>query len=197
MLLFIPITACSTFLFVYFTVPEFELSLSSFLQLQLYNITLSALSIPTFGFFIDKRLNSNSLALRNWKRQRVGKMMNELQAGEILLMLRQAMETQQLYLSPKCSLQLVSDKTGTPYYLISEAVNSYSGYSYTDFVNKYRVEHACRVLQDGKNKRLKLEAVGLESGFGCKVNFYAAFRKFTGKTPAEYLADVKIPKADK
>jgi AraC-like DNA-binding protein len=44
------------------------------------------------------------------------------------------------------------------------------------------------MLQDNKNKRVKLEAVRIDCGFGSKVNFYAAFRKFTGKTPKEYVA---------
>lgn len=188
LMFYLPATACSTFLYAGFTIRGFKLNLSYFIHLQSYNILLSGLSIPTFGFFVDARLNSNSTALRSWRREYAGKNMNKQQASDTLQKLHNAMETQQLYRSAKCSQQYVSEHTGIPVYRISTAINNFTDDNFTDFVNRYRVEHVCRILREGKNKRLKLEAVGLECGFGSKVNFYAAFRKFTGKTPAEYLA---------
>jgi len=98
------------------------------------------------------------------------------------------METRQLYLSPKCTKQYLSEHTGIAAHRISGIINTYTDGTFTDFVNKYRVEHACRIIQNSKNKRPKLEAVRIDSGFGSKVNFYTAFRKFKGKTPKEYVA---------
>lgn len=56
LLLYFPATACSTCLFATLLVPEFELSLSSFIQLQFYNSILSVVSVPIFGFFVDTKL---------------------------------------------------------------------------------------------------------------------------------------------
>ena len=190
LLLFIPLTACSTFLFAGFTAPGFKPNLSYFIHLQQYNILLSGLSIPSFGFFVYARLNPQTIAKRRKRKEQKASllMQEEQQAHEVFQKLHDEMETHQLYLSPKCTKQYLSEHTGIAAHRISGTINRYTDGTFTDFVNKYRVEHACRILQDNKNKRVKLEAVRIDCGFGSKVNFYAAFRKFKGKTPKEYVA---------
>jgi len=190
LLFYIPTTACCTYLFADFSVQGFELSMSSFFELQFYNGILGMISIPLFGYFVENRLNPTNIARRNARKENRASAVNinEQQAHDVLQKLHDAMETHQLYLSPKCTKHYLSEHTGIAAHRISGTINTYTDGTFTDFVNKYRIEHACRIMQDSKNKRLKLEAVGLECGFGSKVNFYAAFRKFKGKTPAEYLA---------
>jgi AraC-like DNA-binding protein len=184
----IPPTASITCLYACISVPEFELNLPMFIQLQFYNSMLSMVSIPAFGYLIDTRLNPTTIALRR-KRKEINEKqlnLNEKQSRAILKKIDQLMETEKLYLSYKCSLQQVSTLSGIPLHHISYVINTYTEYSFSDFVNKYRVEHVCHVLQNGYNKKLTLEAIGAECGFGSKVSFYSAFRKFTGTTPAEY-----------
>ena len=190
LLLFIPLTACSTFLFAGFTAPGFKPNLSYFIHLQQYNILLSGLSIPSFGFFVYARLNPQTIAKRRKRKEQKASllMQEEQQAHEVFQKLHDEMETHQLYLSPKCTKQYLSEHTGIAAHRISGTINTYTDGTFTDFVNKYRVEHACRIIQNSKNKRPKLEAVRIDSGFGSKVNFYTAFRKFKGKTPKEYVA---------
>lgn len=186
-----PATACSTFLFVGLSVPEFKPGLSSFIHLQSYNILLSAVSIPTFAYFVDTRLNPATIARRKQKKINAALLIrDEQQAQRILQELHELMENKQLYLSPKCSLQHMSDHSKIGEHRISTTINNFTEYTFTDFINKYRVEHACRRLQEGKIKGVTLKTLGEECGFGSKVNFYAAFRKFTGKTPGEYLAEL-------
>jgi AraC-like DNA-binding protein len=202
LLLFFPVSAVVSWLFAGFSVPGFNLTLDTFCTLQLYNCVLSMISIPTFGYFIQNKLKPAEVI--SAAKQKVPDKIRENtvsspisngtgnsgeeQAGKVLQMLHEVMITEQLYLSNKCNLRLVSEHTGIPEYRISNTINQFSECTFTDFVNKYRVEHVCRILQQGKNKRLKLEAIGLECGFGSKVNFYNTFKKFMGKTPAEYLA---------
>ena len=185
----IPATACITCLFVCFSVPEFELNLYSFIRLQFYNSMLSVVSIPTFGYFVDTRLNPITIAERQKRKQNAESRLNlnEKQARAILQTLHELMETEQLYLNSKYSLQQLATRSGIPLHHISYAINTFTDWTFNDFMNKYRVEHVCRVLQNGPDKKLTLEAIGYECGFGAKVSFYAAFRKFTGTTPAEYL----------
>lgn len=189
LLLFIPLTACSTFLFAGFTAPGFKPNLPYFIHLQQYNILLSGLSIPSFGFFVHARLNPLTIAKRRKRKENQASLLlqEEQQAHDVFQKLHDAMVTHQLYLSRKCSKHYISEHTGIAAHRISGIINRYTDDTFTDFVNKYRVEHACRIMQDSKNKKPKLEAVRIDCGFGSKVNFYAAFRKFKGKTPKKYV----------
>jgi AraC-like DNA-binding protein len=112
---------------------------------------------------------------------------SEQQAHIILLKLNDILERDQLYLSKKCSLSQLAQCSDIAAHHISTAINSYSTYNFSDFINKYRVDHVCRLLQTEQLQRLTLVAIGLECGFGSRANFFKTFKRFTGKTPTEYL----------
>lgn len=112
---------------------------------------------------------------------------SEQQAHIILLKLNEILEREQLYLSKKCSLSQLAQCSDIAAHHISTAINSYTAYNFSDFINKYRVDHVCRLLQTEQLQRLTLVAIGLECGFGSRANFFKTFKRFTGKTPTEYL----------
>lgn len=112
---------------------------------------------------------------------------SEQQAQIILLKLNDILERDQLYLSKKCSLSQLAQCSDIAAHHISTAINSYTAYNFSDFINKYRVDHVCRLLQTEQLQRLTLVAIGLECGFGSRANFFKTFKRFTGKTPTEYL----------
>ncbi|MEI6753932.1 MAG: helix-turn-helix domain-containing protein [Paludibacter sp.] len=101
------------------------------------------------------------------------------------------METEQLYLSVKCKLEYVAAHSGIRKHRISEAINNFSDDNFSDFVNRYRVEYACRLLENGQKQQLKVEAIGRNCGFESRSSFYKAFKMFTGKTTSEFLADLE------
>jgi len=112
---------------------------------------------------------------------------SEEEAHNILLKLSEVLESEELYLSKKCDLQQLTHYSKIPRHHISFVINTYSEYNFTDFINKYRVDHVCRLLKSGQEQKLKLEAIGYKCGFGSKANFFKTFKRFIGKTPAEYL----------
>jgi AraC-like DNA-binding protein len=190
---FIPATTFTTCLFVVFSVPEFILTLPAFVELQFYNFILSIFSIPTFGYFVDSQFNPTETTQSNKLKEKTKSKshLTDEQALNIIQKLNELMESRQLYLSKKCNERQVAGHCGYSIHQISYVLNNFCASSFSDFVNKYRVEYACRILQNGKNQKLKLEAVGYDCGFGSKAIFYASFRKITKQTPAEYLADIQ------
>ena len=69
---------------------------------------------------------------------------------------------------------------------LSQAVNSGFGMNFFDFLNSYRVEDAKMMLgRDHPNSPAILE-VPFAVGFNSNSAFYAAFKKATGQTPAQY-----------
>jgi len=192
LIIYFPATAFITYLYVCHEIPDFKPCLHAFYQLQYYNLILS-IPIPLFAYLVDTRLNPYTLDKNSSRKENNESrpILDEQQARRDLQQLHEVMETKQLYLSNKCSLLLVSEHTDIPGYRISIIINAFTEYSFTDFVNKYRVEHVCRILQNVPDKNLTLEGIGRECGFGGKVNFHHVFKKFTGKTPAQYLANLK------
>ena len=57
-----------------------------------------------------------------------------------------------------------------------------------DYVNCFRIAYSIKVFQEGHYDGI--ESVIYESGFVSKTTFYKNFKKFTGKTPSQYLADL-------
>jgi len=190
LLLFIPLAACSTYMYAFFFVSDFKPGLSSFIEYQFYNSVLSMVSIPLFVLFVDNRLNPLKIARRKRLKESHLKL-NEKQCREILQKLHELIETQKPYLSDTCNIHKLANTSGIPLHHISYAINHFNGCNFNDFINQYRVEKVCSILKSGPNKKLKLEGIGTECGFGSKVSFYAAFKKFTGKTPGKYLAGLK------
>lgn len=97
--------------------------------------------------------------------------------------LTQAMEQDHLYRDPELSLRTLSDKIKVSEINISETFSQHLQSSFFDFVNRYRVAEACKILTESDNKVL---AVAFDSGFNSRSTFSAAFKKHMGVTPSEF-----------
>jgi AraC-like DNA-binding protein len=58
--------------------------------------------------------------------------------------------------------------------------------SFNDFINRLRVEYACKLLNDAGVKDLPLQTIWRRSGFATRSAFYEAFKKHCGKTPSAF-----------
>ncbi len=59
--------------------------------------------------------------------------------------------------------------------------------TFTDFVNQYRVNHACRMLSTDKS----ITDIGYESGFGNVAYFNRVFKSHKQQSPSEYRKALK------
>ena len=82
----------------------------------------------------------------------------------------------------------LADMVKIPQSVISDAINSQKGTTFTQFINDYRVEHAKELIR--KDPEKKLSTVSLESGFANEQSFFRTFKLFTGKTPKEWIQDL-------
>jgi AraC-like DNA-binding protein len=73
---------------------------------------------------------------------------------------------------------------------LSQLLNQNLEVSFSDFVNRYRVEYAMRRIDDPSSRDFTLVAIAREAGFSSKTSFNRAFKKVTGKTPSEYQKGV-------
>ena len=82
-----------------------------------------------------------------------------------------------------CSLRALSEATSYHYVYLSRYFKSYTGISFIDYVNGYRVNEACYMLENSHGSILK---IAYECGFDSLRNFNRAFKKIKGMTPSEY-----------
>ncbi len=98
--------------------------------------------------------------------------------------LKQLMKTEVLYKDANLKLQDVAKKLHINPHLLSQLLNDNLDISFTNFINKYRINAAKQLILS--DEKLTLEAIGYECGFNSKSTFYTAFKKQTRMTPSQF-----------
>ncbi|WP_299523761.1 AraC family transcriptional regulator [uncultured Lutibacter sp.] len=104
--------------------------------------------------------------------------------------LNKVMENEKPYLDSEFNLAEFSKLSNIPIHTLSETLNGLIGQSFNDYVNNYRVEEFKKFALKGEFRKYTILALAFEAGFKSKATFNAAFKKFTGKTPSQFLKDI-------
>ena len=107
-------------------------------------------------------------------------------AMEVIPELNNLMKQEKIYLDPDLTMQILAKKLKIHYNHLSQIINEHYELSYNDFINKYRIEEAKKMLIMSKESGKNVLEIMLETGFYSKSVFNTAFKKFTGMTPSEY-----------
>ncbi len=93
------------------------------------------------------------------------------------------MEQQHPYLDPDMSLSRLARLSGIPAKDLSALINQRHGLHFFDFLNRYRIKHAQKLLT---NSDQSVTEILYASGFNAKSSFNTAFKKHVGITPSDY-----------
>lgn len=96
--------------------------------------------------------------------------------------LDELMERKQLFLEKGLKINDVAREIGSCRTYVSNYLNKTKGETFSDYINRLRIEHALTVLE--KDHQIKNIALAERLGFASEQSFYRNFKKFTGKTPA-------------
>ncbi len=140
------------------------------------------LYISLMIWFFRRRQHSLSFLSPPIKYQ--NKAINDAEAILIADKLPVLFKEEKIHLNSDLKLLDVAKQLQTKKHILSQYLNDTMGQSFSDFVNKYRVESAIEMLQS--NKVLTIEGIGNECGFKSNTSFYAAFKKHKGMTPAQF-----------
>lgn len=119
------------------------------------------------------------------------------QKGELQSRLLRLMTTGRPFLDPDLSLTGLSEQLSALPHNLSRVINEDLNLTFHEFVNRYRVEEAKRLLSHSDTKDGKILAIALDAGFNSKSSFNAAFRKYAGMTPSEFREAVLDASAKK
>jgi YesN/AraC family two-component response regulator len=106
--------------------------------------------------------------------------------------LETAMESKKLYLQDQLSLRQLADELSVTTHQLSQTINQMADRNFFDFVNRYRIEAAQKILRDETKGHQSVHFIGETVGFKSKSAFYAAFKKHTGCTPAEFRKSTMV-----
>ncbi len=99
-----------------------------------------------------------------------------------------ALREQKLFASPDLTIQDLATAVHSNRTYVSQCINRRTGLSFSQYIARYRVEHAQQILRDpvyNSDKEAVADAIAL-SGFATEQTFYRVFKELTGETPLQY-----------
>lgn len=113
--------------------------------------------------------------------------LNQDSLESIAASIRFEIESNNLHLNPRLSLEVLSQKTGIPSHKISQTFTRQMGTSFLDYINQMRILEFDKRLDSGEDKVYNLLSIALSCGFNSKATFNRVFKKFKGVTPSTYV----------
>ena len=183
----------SIYLLLYFILVVLLTFINSFqIQLDYILLLITSFSIYAIGYSaisnpeIFKAIPEFELqSFESGKKTPVSESRNSNQFPELKEKLLQYMDSNKPYLKSDLKISELADSLAVPYYQLSQLINDEFLVNFYDFINKYRVEEAKKLLIEDRNN-YKILAVAYEVGFNSKATFNRVFKKFTELTPSEF-----------
>lgn len=100
--------------------------------------------------------------------------------------LAELMVSEKVYLESDLTMPKLAELMNCSVNHLSQAVNSGLGMSFFDFLNSYRIQEAKTMLGRDDPQSKAILDVSFAVGFNSNSAFYAAFKKSTGQTPAQF-----------
>jgi len=94
------------------------------------------------------------------------------------------MEEKQLFKVSDLKVSDIANELRTNARYVSDCIKNSTNYSFTQYVNSYRIQHAQQIMRDFPDQ--KISTVFLDSGFTNETTFFRAFKAITGMTPKDW-----------
>jgi AraC-like DNA-binding protein len=114
---------------------------------------------------------------------------NELQNPTFTMLRRRLIslfEESKIYTTPDLKISQVGLLLKTNRTYISNLINDEFGCSFSDYVNRYRVNEVKRIFEDDEFKDFTLEQIAEKAGFTSSAALIRIFKQFEGVTPGIY-----------
>ena len=109
--------------------------------------------------------------------------------------LEQKMSQDKLYLNPKLTTTDVATAIGTNKTYLSDYLNNTLNTSFFDYINTFRINEACRIIEMMPERgRKSMSVVALRSGFNSLSSFHRYFVKLKGISPKSYYVNSLMKK---
>lgn len=104
--------------------------------------------------------------------------------------LLQLMDAEKPFLDFELSLVKLASSMNISTHILSYIINNGFDENFYQFINRYRIEEAKKLMANSEMDRLSLLGIGFAVGFNSKTVFNTTFKKVTGNTPSEYKKQI-------
>jgi AraC-like DNA-binding protein len=111
---------------------------------------------------------------------------NHSEENKLKKQLLKIFEKDKIYIHPDLRITTIAEVLRTNRTYISRLINDDFGMNFNEFVNKYRIAEAERLLNCEDHQQYTLEFIAEKSGFGNTNSFTRSFKEFNGITPGQY-----------
>jgi AraC-like DNA-binding protein len=101
------------------------------------------------------------------------------------------MESSEPFLNNKYSIDELAAEIETNKKYVSQIINEEFNTNFNNFINRYRVNYARKLMLMPESKKLSLSGIAENSGFNTRATFITAFKKFAGVTPSYFVSKNK------
>jgi len=111
---------------------------------------------------------------------------------ELLDRLQIFMEKEKPFIDADLGIQELAGQLEITRHQLSYLINQQHHMSFYEFVNSHRVMEVKSLMEDPKNKNIKLMSLAYDAGFNSKSSFNRIFKQFAGMTPSQYYHSLAI-----
>lgn len=169
-------------------------------QNLIINFLLAVFIFISFALFIYYRLYKNlkktqrELATRTIEKLKITNpvsaeknKLSDAVEQDLLIKFEEEVLNKKAFLESNLTLNVIAEKLETNRSYISRIINTVYGMNFNDYINKLRINEACTIICNNTNPNFTIDHLFSEVGFTGKSTFYAAFKKYTGVTPAVFF----------
>ncbi|MEW6195720.1 MAG: tetratricopeptide repeat protein [Bacteroidota bacterium] len=115
-------------------------------------------------------------------------------SDQLVAKLKKVMDEEKLFLRSDLILSDLAKSLRTNTAYLSRVINDEYEMNFSNFLNKYRIEEAQKLIENRKLEVMTFEGIAKSCGFLSRSSFNQAFKKFTGMTPTEYSQKIDLEK---
>lgn len=100
-------------------------------------------------------------------------------------------ENEKVYRDANLKITHISSRLNTNRTYVSKLINNEFEITFSEFVNRYRVQEAKDLLLNDSQQKFSLNYISETAGFGSLSSFIRMFKEITGKTPGQFRNSVE------
>jgi YesN/AraC family two-component response regulator len=176
-----------SFFFVIYIFTHSAIMINSLLLISLLFIGYNAMRQKEIFPYSDNSKDEIRSIIREERKQESAKKREiNTEDKKVYQKLLQMMQNDKPFLNPNLSLFSLANTLDISAHNLSFIINECSGENFNQFVNRYRIEEAKKLILNPKMNHLSILGVGFEVGFNSKSVFNSTFKKIIGFTPIQY-----------